>query len=514
METDPHEPGTDQNAGSDSPTSGRDSAFVDSNPAVPAWGPPVLPADPVDVPTRGSKRPARVRIAVAVVVVVSLVGGAAYALISSGSHRSPAVIVADALRATMSRKTAAVTFSETDTAAGVTTKVAGSGSIDFAQSSLDLVVYIPVKSQSLQLEVIYTADGYFESGPGITDHSIPGKSWVSVSLKDVLSSDPQAAGLFVSANPAALLPYYGNRDDVVKLVGPRPKTRSAARTYAVTVPASSYQRELALLPQSAQNGLKNVSYKQLPTDLSIDSSGMVREARMRFDFGSALQVDETLDFSQYGASLSVTPPAPDATMTVQQFVAASSGESSAALQGELLTPSDIGTATTAVQPPAPVSGDCFDPRPLLGASRAAQSGEASELLEQPLKDGGHFDMFEQIAAYQPQYESQVFSQIVGQLDACTHEQGYIKGTDVSIPMAISELPLSSDTDTRLAPFDFDASKAYQKVATYPDGSHGYIDLTVFVQGEKIAIVSFGQLGATDAPFFLSLADTASQRMTP
>lgn len=444
---------------------------------------------------------------------VALLGGGAFAIATASSNRSPAEIVATALRRTLDLKTAAFIFLGTQSAFGQSQTVTGSGEIDFPDSAIDMTIYLPVNGQNLSLQVIYTAGGIYETGQALTDHSVPGKAWISIDLKTVLQLEPKAAGLFLSANPASLLPFYESKGDTVRLLGPPPRTKNATRTYAVTVAPASYQHELALLPRSAQQDLSGLAFSQEPTDISVDRSGLVSKVRIRYDLGSTVKVDETLDFSQFGADLQVSPPGPNATMTLQQFVQASTAETSSDLQRQLITASDIGAGTKSVPVPSAQPADCFDPRPLLDASRGGQTGSASTMLEQLLNDGTQFDAFEEIAAYPSEQEEAVFSQIVRQLDNCHQETGVISdGAQVTLRIAPLALPTASrDQPT---PFDLDTTKSYTELTVYPDRSQGFVDLAVFAQGEKIAILYFGEMSDQGAGYFLSLADTASQRMTP
>lgn len=483
-------------------------------PVLPAgWGPAASSFDPPAPPPPPSSRRWRQRIVLVCVAAVALLGGGVYAVAGSSSNRSPAVIVQTALRRTLDLNTAALIFSGSQSVSGQSETVTGTGEIDFPDSSLDMSLYVPVNGQSLSLQVIYTAGGIYETGQALTDHSLPGKSWILIDLKSVLRLEPKAAGLFLSANPASLLPLYESKGDSVRLLGPAPKTKSATRTYAVTVPPASYQHELALLPPSAQQDLSGLAFNRQPTDISVNSRGLVDKVRIRYDLGSAVKVDETLDFSEFGADLQVSPPGSDSTMTLQQFEQASTNETSSDLQKQLITATDIGAGTKSVPVPPSQEADCFDPTPLLDASRGDQTGSASTMLEQPLQDGGEFDAFEEIAAYPPDQEEAVFSQIVQQLDSCHQEKGVTSEGD-QVTLTISPLTLPMSSQTQLTPFDLDITKSYTEMTDYPDGSHGFVDLAAFAQGEKIVILYFGETSHQSAEYFLSLADTASQRMTP
>jgi hypothetical protein len=312
----------------------------------PGWGPP-------PPPPAARRRHRLLALTAAVVLVVS--GTGAYVVVGKKSHRSAAVIVADAVKNTMSRKMAAVILSGTETISGQSLEVTGSGVIDFPDNSLDLNLYLTAQDQTLPLQVIYTGGSIYETIPGVTDHVVPGKSWVSIDLKSVLGNGTRSDGLYGSANPAEVLPFYVGKDNIVRLLGPSPDVNSAVKTYSVTVTPAGYQRQLALLPAAARQALSGVAFNHLPTEISVDSSGLMEQARIRFDVGSTFAVDETLRFSDFGVSSVIAPPSPNETLSLQQLLGASLNESLAALRTQLLTPADIGPGTR-VLPPRPLQG--------------------------------------------------------------------------------------------------------------------------------------------------------------
>jgi hypothetical protein len=107
----------------------------------------------------------------------------------------------------------------------------------------------------------------------------------------------------------------------------------------------------------------------------------------------------------------------------------------------------------------------------------------------------------------------VYLVITRQLDACRR---VLAMTPEGAPVTLVNTPLALPTssDFQPTPFEMDTSKTYVEDATFPGGAHGLTDVTVFEQGEKVGVVSFGEMGGQDAQYFLSLASAASRRMTP
>jgi hypothetical protein len=314
------------------------SAFPSSSPAssfTPAYGAPGAGGYGTETglpeslaPKKRSRGPLAVM--VSIVVVILLVVGA---VVIFGNSESASAEVINAVNSTLSNGTAHVTMNISGQAVGTNVSGTGSGSIDFTNNALELQMSIEADGQQVPVTAIYLGGMVYETIPGLSTIT-PGKSWVSIdlsALQNATKANPSSQGL--GNDPGVMLQMLARQGNTVVPLGPSTVGGVAVNGYSVTVNPASIEQQIknANLPSWMQQAVKSLKVHDIAMKVYVDNAGLLRsfEVQTSESSGAAgtVSIDETLDFSDYGTSVSVTAPPAGQVESFQQL------EQAAATQG-------------------------------------------------------------------------------------------------------------------------------------------------------------------------------------
>ncbi len=273
-----------------------------------------------------TRRPGRVLVA-SLVVLVMVVCAAAVVIVGGGKSAEAAVI--KSVNSTLADRTAHVSLNMAVQSPSSSVTGTGSGDIDFNQNALQLQLSVAAAGQSVQMQLLYDGGSVYEALPGIGQLA-PGKSWISVDLSSL--EGPAAAqgpgALGTGANPAATLRLLTQQGNTVVGLGPSTVDGVAVQGYSVSISPATIKAQLASanVPSWLKAALSGVDIEGITNKVYIDNSGLLRRYSMELTEtvppNGTITIDESLDFSDYGTSVSVTPPPPDQVLSLNQFLQA------------------------------------------------------------------------------------------------------------------------------------------------------------------------------------------------
>jgi hypothetical protein len=347
-------------------------------PSVGAWAPPAyLPPPPNLPPPPGpdpygsgwygqpsasgfgappSKRGRWGMTALACLAAAMVVAGVA--VFALGSHHATAqTTVAGALSRSFGQRTADVRFTMSGAdASGQSLDASGTGTIDFANRSLDL--HMTISSLPAQIEAIFLGSTVYESIPGIATID-PGKSWVSIDLSAALAAGSGTSGgsPTFSTNPTEALQLLTQKGAQVTPMGASTVDGVTVQGYTVSYPPNVWDalRVNQNLPSDVRAALANIT---MTSQVYITRSNQVARVEVAISSPTGPGIDETLDFSDYGVATSIAPPDGTTVVSFQQFL---SDAQSATFSGHSSPPT--GPATSAA--------GCVQPIPPGASSQAA-----------------------------------------------------------------------------------------------------------------------------------------------
>ena len=270
------------------------------------------------------RRPRR-RVVGGLAALVVVAGAAGAAVVVTGGKSAEAAVI-DSVNSSMSDRTAHVSMNLAVTTPSATVTGSGTGGIDFSQSAMQLQLTAGVAGQQIQLQALYIAGTVYEQIPDL-DQSIPGKSWISLDLSSPASAGSQGSSTFGAGdNPTAMLHLLAQQGNTVVALGSSAIDGTPVQGYAVTLDPAVIRSELAQakLPSWVSGALAQVNIGQTSMKVYVDGSGLLR--RIGIDIAESIassenvSVDESLDFSDYGAAVNVSPPPSDQVASFEQFL--------------------------------------------------------------------------------------------------------------------------------------------------------------------------------------------------
>jgi hypothetical protein len=281
---------------------------------------PVQGADQAGPPR--SKR--RVVVGVALVGVAALVAGILVSVLGSGPNADAVVI--NAVTSAIGDKTAHVDVTSSSQVDGQRVTFTGTGAIDFTQNALQMTLTGNAAGQALTIQAIYVGETVYESVPEIAQ-VVPGKSWLSIDLSSLTQATGQSATASeLGGDPIASLKLLTVQGNTVTALGPSTVDGQAVQGYSVTFNPSAVQSELtnANLPAWLKQAVSQVQIGSDLEKLYVDGTGdLVRFSQSVTEkVGSvgSLTEDESLDFSDFGAAVSITAPPADQVVPFSQFL--------------------------------------------------------------------------------------------------------------------------------------------------------------------------------------------------
>jgi hypothetical protein len=272
--------------------------------------------------------------ALSVVMAIVIVGVGAFLIFGRG--KSADASVADAVNSALASKTADLVITGSGGGAGSSVTVSGTGAIDFGQNAAQLSLNItggpaPITEQAIYLNKTI----YLNLGDAI-GQILPGKSWISLDLGQLTQGG--AGGSLdksgsLSGDPAAVLHALGQNGDQATDLGSSTVNGVTVEGYAVHVDPAAIKADLARenLPDWFQQAVKSVSNPNANYKVYVDGSGQL--ARVTTDVsetvsGVAITEDSTMDFTHYGAAVTITAPPAGQVGTFQSFLQAAQALSS------------------------------------------------------------------------------------------------------------------------------------------------------------------------------------------
>jgi hypothetical protein len=293
--------------------------------SVPA-PPPAAPAPPA--PPTATVTPSRSRVRRPITVAAALVTGGLVIVAGvvvgthgSGSGSNADAAVVNAVTSAIGDKTAHITITSTVDAASETVKASGTGSADLTDNSLEATLVGTVDGQQESIKTIYLGGTAYESLPQISQVA-PGKSWISLDLSSLEKEGTQEG---LGGNPLANLRALALQGNTVSDLGSTTIDGQSAEGYGVTFSPSVLQNEMdkANLPAWMKQALAHVTVGGASTKVYIDSAGrLVRETTAESESVASITVttSESVDFSDYGAPVSITAPEADQVVPISQFL--------------------------------------------------------------------------------------------------------------------------------------------------------------------------------------------------
>jgi hypothetical protein len=257
------------------------------------------------------------------VAVVALVVGVLVATIGSTPNADAAVI--SAINSAMGQKTAHVNVTGTVVVAGQTEQVTGTGGFDFAANAGQMNLNVQTAGQTVGVQDVSLGGSIYEEIPGLSQLA-PDKDWVSIDLSSLQQSADQSAAGQLGGNPIATLHALAQQGNTVTVLGPSVIDGTSVQGYSVTMDPAVVKGELsrADLPAWMKKAASTVTFGNASQTVYLDTAGNLVRLGSTVDesAGNAgpLKVQESMDFSDYGAPVSISSPPPDEVIPFNQYL--------------------------------------------------------------------------------------------------------------------------------------------------------------------------------------------------
>lgn len=213
--------------------------------------------------------------------------------------------------------------------------VTGSGVVDGDSGRISLTVSgqgVPEQKG----EELYALDGghhvLYLRFPALTKQLPTGKTWLKVDLERAAKK----AGLDLGSlggdqNPADSLAMLRGSSDKVEKVGSETIGGVATTHYHAAVDLEKAAAQKGVSSSSIRKLIKLIGSKTIPADVWVDGDGFVRRLRESYAVTSPkgkVQTTLTMDLSDYGTSVSVSPPPADQVLDALKLAPPSSASKS------------------------------------------------------------------------------------------------------------------------------------------------------------------------------------------
>lgn len=181
------------------------------------------------------RRPYRVVVPVAAVIVVVVLAVSVPLVVASGNGADAAVRTA--VGATVARRSASVTWQLKTRERGRTFSLWGSGNVDFTKNASTLSVTGKVAGQMEQFRMVTVGTTYYVRVPGAPDPE-PGKPWVSFSL-DQQDAGSDSEGTVAGHRVAGVLGTLVMPGVTARALGTTSDCGQSLQTYGMTLDPTS-----------------------------------------------------------------------------------------------------------------------------------------------------------------------------------------------------------------------------------------------------------------------------------
>jgi hypothetical protein len=287
---------------------------------------------------RPARHGLRRAIPLALVGVMSAAAAGA-AVLAVGTTQSADAAVASAVTSTLNDRTADFTLSGAAGISKLSIPINGSGAIDFTQNAMQMQLTIPVPggSQSVSEKAIYLNKVIYVNVSGL-GQSLPGKSWISMNASQASGngSATQQLGLgdgALPSDPEAMLTLLSQGGGQATDLGPSTVNGQAVEGYSVTIGSAALQKAMAQtklpsLPSSLGSlglgssligGSSHIGYQVFITKATGQLSRVITTVGLSI-VGQTITDNMTMDFTNLGAPVDITPPPASEVVPYQQFL--------------------------------------------------------------------------------------------------------------------------------------------------------------------------------------------------
>lgn len=264
------------------------------------------------------KRPA----AVLVLCTAAVAGGGVGGVVESGLN--PAETVSGAVASALGGSTASLSIHESVSEGGNTLSIAGSGVVDFANGDAEESVTEPSAGAGATVEVVEAGSVVYVRVPQLGQVD-PGKSWLSIDFS-ALSKDERAAGLSgLGLDPASALRLIGAQGNTVSPLGSSTVDGQSVQGYAISYNVAAIENEFAAtgLPAWERSLLAQVDLTKETSTVYVNSSDQLVRVANAIGLTAGEQAGTAngwVDFSDYGAPVSVSAPPAGEVVPFAQFL--------------------------------------------------------------------------------------------------------------------------------------------------------------------------------------------------
>jgi hypothetical protein len=273
---------------------------------------------------RNPRRTALTLLSAALAAIV-IAGGCFLAV---GRNADADAAVADAVSSALTSHSADMTISGSGSAAGALFSMTGSGVMDFTNNALQMQMTVSEGSQQMTEQAIYLNKVAYVSLGSEISRIVPGKSWVSLDLSQLSSGSGTGSlgsGESLGSDPSTALRALSQEGNTANDLGPSTVDGVAVQGYAVHLDGATVEKELAgeQLPPWMQQAMKSVTNPDVDYRVYVNGAGQL--ARLTTSVtesvnGQGVAESVMLDFSHYGAPISVSAPPSDQVIPFQTFL--------------------------------------------------------------------------------------------------------------------------------------------------------------------------------------------------
>jgi hypothetical protein len=259
------------------------------------------------------------------VMAIVVVGVGAFLLFGRGKSADAAVT--DAVNSALASHTADLDISGSGGAAGSTFSLSGTGAIDFGQNALQMSLKISSGPEQIAEQAVYLNKTIYLNLGNEIGQVLPGKSWISLDLSQLTQGSTAkslGSGGSLGNDPAATLQILSQNGNKATDLGPSTVNGAQVEGYAVEVDQAAIKADLAKenLPAWLHQAVKNVSNQNVTYKVYVNGAGQLARmttATTETVSGTAVNEAVTMDFTNYGATVSVTAPPAGEVGTFQSF---------------------------------------------------------------------------------------------------------------------------------------------------------------------------------------------------
>jgi len=254
------------------------------------------------------------------------VGAAVYALAEKGSGAGDNnAALQSAVATTVHSKTADIAMSVTiSLGAGPGLKIEGNGATDLVKHATNLTMSLNVEGQTLAERVVIAGStGYVNLGPEVGT-VVPGKSWVSEDEGSPTTGASSVGSGGIFSDPSTLIAVLDTEGTSVRALGPSTVVGTPVTGYSIHLGPAGIAKTIRseTIPKSARSAVASAHFHSLDYRVFVDGTNHLRQVRAEGSFaaeGIQAKASSTVDFSDFGTSVTITPPSPNQVVPIEQF---------------------------------------------------------------------------------------------------------------------------------------------------------------------------------------------------